>query len=98
MIRTTTAASESYEFASQLFFDDALTDQVYTQEPYASKGIRNTRNNDDNIYMNGGDQLLLNVEGDNTNGYTATINIGLDLTDAEVGQPATFQGGGGPAP
>jgi len=23
------------------------------------------------------------------------INIGLDLTDAEVGQPDTFQGGGG---
>ena len=44
--------------------------------------------------MNGGDQLVLNVEGGNTNDYTATINIRLDLTDAEVGQPDTFQGGG----
>ena len=98
MIRTTTEASESYEFTSQFFFDDALTDQVYTQEAYAGKGERNTRNDDDNIYMNGGDQLVLNVEGDNDNGYTATINIGLDLTDAEVGQPDTFRGGGGSPP
>jgi len=98
MIRTATEATESYEFASQFFFDDALTDQVYAQEPYAGKGQRNTRNDDDNIYMNGGDQLVLNVEGDDANGYTATINIGLDLTDAEVGQSDTFQGGGSPPP
>jgi len=41
---------------------------------------------------------VLNVEGDDANGYTATINIGLDLTDAEVGQSDTFQGGGSPPP
>jgi len=93
MIRTATEASESYEFASQFFFDDALTDRVYTQEPYAGKGQHNTRNDDYNIYKNGGDQLVLNFEGGNTNDYTATINIRLDLTDAEVRQPDTFQGG-----
>ena len=97
MIRTTGADGQSYEFVSQFFFDEALTDQVYSQEPYASKGQRNTLNASDNIYNNGGDQLLLGVTGDNANGYTAAINIGLDLTDAEVGASDSFGGpGGGP--
>ena len=36
-IRTTTSSGASYEFTSQLFFDDTLTDQVFTQAPYASR-------------------------------------------------------------
>lgn len=97
MIRTTGADGQSYEFTSQFFFDDALSDQVFTQGPYASKGERDTRNASDNIYNNGGDQLLLDITGDNTNGYTAAINIGLDLTDTEVGASDSFGGpGGGP--
>lgn len=89
-IRTKAANDQDYQFTSQFFFDETLTDQVHAQEPYASKGQRNTRNTDDNIYNNGGDQLLLNIQGDNTNGYTATINIGLDLTDAEAGAADSF--------
>jgi protocatechuate 3,4-dioxygenase beta subunit len=92
MIRTVDAQGTSYEFTSQFFFDEAMTDQVYTQEPYASKGQRNTLNISDNIYNNGGDQLLLNVTGDPGSGYTAAINIGLDLTDTEVGAADTFGG------
>ena len=96
MIRTTGADAQSYEFVSQFFFEDALSDQVFAQEPYASKGERNMRNTDDNIYNGGGDQLLLAVTGDNTNGYVAAINIGLDLTDAEVGASNSSGGPGGP--
>ena len=52
-----------------------------------------------NIYNGGGDQLLLDLQGDNTNGYTSTINIGLDLTDIEVGASDSAGGpGGGPPP
>lgn len=99
MIRTTGADGQNYEFVSQLFFDDALTDRVHEQEPYASKGQRDMRNASDNIYNNGGDQLLLDITGDNANGYAATINIGLDLTDAEVGASDSVGGpGGGPPP
>ena len=99
MIRTTGADSQSYEFVSQFFFDDALSDQVFAQEPYASKGQRDMRNADDGIYNGGGDQLLLAVTGDNANGYAAAINIGLDLTDTEVGASNSSGGlGGGPPP
>jgi len=98
-IRTKGADSQDYQFTSQFFFDDTLTDQVHALEPYASKGQRDRRNADDDIYNGGGDQLLLNLEGDDTNGYTSTFNVGLDLTDTEVGAADSMgQPGGGPPP
>ncbi len=91
-IRTDPASDAGYEFTSQLFFDDTLTDKVFTKAPYVSKGIRNTRNDNDGIYANGGDQLLLDmVETDD--GYKAVFDIALDLS-----QPQTDTGFGGGAP
>ena len=84
-IRTTATEGIDYHFTSQFFFDDTLTHQVHAQEPYVSKGQRDTRNSSDNIFRGGGDQLLLNLQGDNANVYTSAINIGIDLTDMEVG-------------
>jgi protocatechuate 3,4-dioxygenase beta subunit len=74
-IRTGSDVGQSYEFTSQLYFDDAVTDQVQAQAPYASKG-RRQKNANDGIFQNGGDQLLL-VLTKNNQGYTATFNIGL---------------------
>jgi len=49
--------------------------------------------------MGGGDQLLLNLQGDTTNGFTSGMNIGLDLADLEVGASDSDGGrGGGPPP
>ena len=95
-IRTMGADGEDYQFTSQFFFDDALTDQVYLQEPYAGKGQRDTRNANDNIFNGGGDQLLLNLEGDATNGFTTTFNVGLDLTDTGTGAADSMGQPGGP--
>jgi hypothetical protein len=99
-VRTQAANGEDDQFTSQFFFDDTLTDQVHALEPYASKGQRDTRNSNDNIFSGGGDQLLLNLQGDTTNGYTASMNIGLDLTDVETGASDMSSGGpgGGPPP
>jgi protocatechuate 3,4-dioxygenase beta subunit len=68
--------SASSVFTSQLFFDDALSDQVFTQPPYASKGQRNVLNSNDNIYK---DELLLTVAKTNQ-GYAATFDIGMQKT------------------
>ena len=95
-IRARGADGADYQFTSQFFFDEALTDQVHVLEPYASKGQRNTLNSTDNIFRNGGDQLLLNLQGDTRSGYTGTMNIGLDLTDMETGAADTAGGFGGP--
>ena len=102
-IRTQGADGADYQFTSQFFFDDTLTDQVHALEPYNSKGQRDTRNSNDNIFMGGGDQLLLNLQGEATSGFTASMNIGLDLTDIETGASDTAGGGpggpgGGPPP
>ncbi len=66
------------EFTSQVFFDDAFTDQVYQAAPYKARGSRTTRNTNDGIYRNGGSQLLLNTTKDGT-GYAATFDIGFNF-------------------
>jgi protocatechuate 3,4-dioxygenase beta subunit len=66
-------AAQSSVFTSQLFFDDSLSDKVFAQEPYASRGQRNILNRSDNIYK---DELLLKV-AETANGYTAEFDIGL---------------------
>lgn len=77
-VRTQTASGQHYEFTSQLYFDDAITDRVHTQAPYASKGQRTLKNADDGIFRNGGDQLLLTLTQTNQ-GYAATLNIGTTI-------------------
>ncbi len=68
----------NYEFTSQLYFDDAFTDQVFTREPYSQRPDRDTRNEDDGIFRDGGELLTLNVQpsGD---GYAAVFDIGLQM-------------------
>jgi len=75
-VRTDSADGHSYEFTSQFFFDDTLTDQVHAEEPYASKGVRTLRNDGDGIYRDGGDQLLLTVNKTD-DGYLGTFDIGI---------------------
>jgi protocatechuate 3,4-dioxygenase beta subunit len=47
--------SASTVFTSQLFFDDAVSDDVFAQTAYAVHGARDTRNENDSIF----DELLL---------------------------------------
>ena len=77
-IRSPAAASPAYALTSQLYFDDALTDAVHAQQPYASKGQRTLRNAGDGIFGSGGAQLVLNAVPDGT-GYAATFDIALQL-------------------
>jgi protocatechuate 3,4-dioxygenase beta subunit len=77
-IRTDPAGRQGYEFTSQLYFDDAVTDQVHTQAPYAGKGLRRMRNDGDGIYGNGGKQLMLRLEKD-AQGYAGMFDIGLRM-------------------
>lgn len=69
--------SQDYEFTSQLYFDDALSDRVYTQAPYNNRRGRYQPNAGDRIYQSGGQQLTLQLAEANQ-GYTATFDIGLE--------------------
>lgn len=100
-IRTDSAAASGYEFTSQLFFDDALTDVVHARPPYSSTGPRDTRNANDGIFQGGGDALTLAIteEGE---GYAAMIAVGVDLSaraapagpGGRPGGPPSHPGGG----
>jgi len=77
-IRSAAGATSAFEFTSQLFFDESLTDQVHAQAPYSSKGQRNTTNATDGIYRSGGSQLLLAVVPAGS-GYGTSFDIALEI-------------------
>ncbi|MFZ3014852.1 MAG: intradiol ring-cleavage dioxygenase [Nitrospira sp.] len=78
-IRTAPLAEKRYEFTSQLYFPDELTDRVHTALPYASQGRRRVRNQQDFIFRDGGERLICQPSPI-TGGYTATFPIGLELS------------------
>jgi protocatechuate 3,4-dioxygenase beta subunit len=80
-IRDSPESQQGYEFTSQLYFDDALTDEVHSQGPYAEKGPRDQRNSTDGIYQGGGDELTLALTPSGE-GYAGTFDIALDTTYA----------------
>ena len=77
-IRTAPVAQRSFEFTSQLYFDDGLTDRVHAEPPYASNGQRTARNQHDWIFRRGGDRLMLAPTA-TTDGYAASFAIGLQF-------------------
>ncbi len=80
-IRDSAESQQGYEFTSQLYFDDALSDEVHSQGPYAEKGERDQRNSTDGIYQGGGDELTLALT-EQGEGFAATFDIALDTTYA----------------
>ena len=58
-VRSPSGPRPGYEFTSQLYVDDGLTDRVYQQPPYAGRTPRTTRHSTDGIYRHGGAQLML---------------------------------------
>jgi protocatechuate 3,4-dioxygenase beta subunit len=77
-IRTAPAAQRSFEFTSQMYFDDGLTDRIHADPPYAARGPRGARNQHDRIFRRGGDRLMLAPTAA-ADGYAATFAIGLRL-------------------
>lgn len=75
-IRSVAGGGRVHDFTSQLFFDDALSDQVFAQPPYAVQGQR-VRNARDGIYRSAGAQLTLAV-APAAPGYTASFDLALE--------------------
>ena len=121
MVQTDGAAEgergeETYEggqvnHTGQLFFDDALTEEIFASvEPYAGRDdAERLRNDDDTIFGEHGDepgfQLSLTpvTEGSPGDGFVGTITIGVDpeATPNPVGgdgRPSNQGGDGGPPP
>jgi protocatechuate 3,4-dioxygenase beta subunit len=68
--------SGSVVHTGQLFFSDALTEQVYKSKPYATRGNPDVTNANDSIFVNGGKRSLLSVKKSGT-GYVGSIAMGV---------------------
>lgn len=81
-LRLFAGATRIYEFTSQFFFDDSLTDSVYTQSPYSSRGSRDVRNANDGIYnsLSSTEKAGLTLQTSRTSdGYAGIINLGVNV-------------------
>lgn len=75
-LRSPPTQRPGYEFTSQLYFDDTLTDRVFAAAPYADRPSRSTRNEADRIFRRGGSQLLLGLAPQGV-GYAGTFHVAL---------------------
>ncbi|HEY4485090.1 MAG TPA: twin-arginine translocation pathway signal protein, partial [Nitrospiria bacterium] len=78
-IRTNPDSRRGYEFTSQIYFDDALTDRIHSQPPYIPPGKGRVENSEDFIFQDGGEELLLPLT-QQPEGYAGTFEIGLVLS------------------
>jgi hypothetical protein len=81
-IRTFEGPLRTFEWTSQLYFNDTITDKVQTLSPYSNHGLRDTRNNEDGIYT-----------GPSTDGLISSgtgTHLMLNLTKEKLGYLGTF--------
>jgi protocatechuate 3,4-dioxygenase beta subunit len=77
-IRSPASARSPYEFTGQMYFDEGMSDRVYTKAPYLGRGKRTVSNLTDRIYnAHGGRQSMLIVTPAK-DGYAATFEVALD--------------------
>jgi len=77
-IRSDAASRRGYQFTSQLYFDESITDQVLKQAPYNGKGGHRSMNDADFLFRRGGKQLIPALTKE-PQGYAAKFDIGLQL-------------------
>jgi protocatechuate 3,4-dioxygenase beta subunit len=92
----TGAGSPAYEFTSQFYFDEQVTDRVHAREPYAAHSGQRLRNESDGIFKNGGPQLMLPVT-EVAGGYATAFDLAMrpgDPPPAGRGGPGRGRRGG----
>jgi protocatechuate 3,4-dioxygenase beta subunit len=100
-IRLFNGPDATYSFTTQFFFDESVTDQIYTQAPYNQRPGRDTLNNTDGIYTgasllgsvqaNSGSLLMLNLDSTES---SASASIDL-IVDESLGSSPSGNGGPG---
>jgi protocatechuate 3,4-dioxygenase beta subunit len=64
----------------QLFFDDNLSDEVYRNTPYSSRGTRDVRNTADDIYRSAGAASAVLPVTPTDRGFAGAITVGVKHT------------------
>jgi protocatechuate 3,4-dioxygenase beta subunit len=89
-VRTFSAGQVTYEFTSQFYFPDSISDEVLRQPAYAAKGPKDRTNAQDYFFGKAsedgrvpadmGRHLMFDLSWDGE-GYVGRFDIGLDLSD-----------------
>jgi uncharacterized protein (TIGR03437 family) len=92
-IRTYSGSTLLDNFTAQIFFDDAITDQAFTQAPYSQRRARDTRNSSDMVVRGTTNGIVVYASvTQNSLGYAATANIGVNVKMAAA-KPVVAGGG-----
>jgi uncharacterized protein (TIGR03437 family) len=93
-VRTYNGTTVLSDFETQSFFDDSLTDIVYQQAPYNTRGTRDTLNSTDRVYT-GAANAGLNIWTitQTSSGYAATLNLAVSETAPAATLPVIRAGG-----
>jgi protocatechuate 3,4-dioxygenase beta subunit len=75
-VRVMAGPALGHEFTSQLYFDDALSERIFTRRPYSTRGKGYVRNNDDGLYRRGGTRLLVAL-AEGRGGYAGEFGVGI---------------------
>jgi len=81
-LRLFAGTAKTYEFTSQFFFDENLTNTVHALSPYSSKGRRDTLNTTDGIYngLTAAAKAALTLQASpSSSGYAGIINLGVQV-------------------
>jgi uncharacterized protein (TIGR03437 family) len=82
------------EFVDQIFFDDNLTDSVFTQAPYNTRRARDTRNTNDMVLTGTNNGAVVYAAMTQTAaGYSGVATIGVNLKAAAAATPVIAAAG-----
>jgi hypothetical protein len=71
------AGNVTYNYVTQLFFDDAFTDRIYARPPYNARGAHPTRNGNDGIYRDAATPPVMTLTERSDGGVHAEVSLGL---------------------
>lgn len=100
-VRVSDGTTTTLEFTSQMFFTDAMNNQVFTTaSPYKERSPQTPDTPDGRDSILGGDAatLTLNPTGDVAGGFTADFSVGVSKQTSQVGNTSSGGGAGGPRP
>jgi protocatechuate 3,4-dioxygenase beta subunit len=81
-IRILSAGAATFQYTSQLFFDEVTTNAILAQEPYKARGAPDTRNASDGVYASNdsaGTRLMLPITLQGA-AYVGTFDVGLQAS------------------
>lgn len=87
-IRVIAGNQTKYEFTTQMFFDDALSDKIYATQPYARHGQRDQTNETDRPYQEAVRALGKSVDimtvklSDDAAQASGKFNVALDMSQS----------------